>query len=134
MLLKGKTASLGRVLGNRDTLYKYLNPHLVAIGTMSESSRSISVYLLDTIIGGLVWSTVHTDLADGTSSLSVTISENWLVYSYPDNDTAGAQTKIVSLELFEPASSEVSRFVHIALHRVQADVSCAEQPSPVWIV
>ncbi|KAJ3303622.1 hypothetical protein HDU76_005326, partial [Blyttiomyces sp. JEL0837] len=47
--------SLGRVLGNRSVIYKYLNPNLLAVATVKETSDSSTVYLylIDTITGSI---------------------------------------------------------------------------------
>ena len=45
--------SLGKVLGDRNVLYKYLNPNLIMIGTVATTSNkpTVSVYFIDAITG-----------------------------------------------------------------------------------
>ena len=78
--VNGKIASVGRVLPDRSTLRKYLNPHLLAVAT------NRGVYLIDSITGLLVWN-------GDQPATSIALSENWLVYSSGHD--------LVSVELYE---------------------------------
>ena len=42
-------ASIGKVLGDRRVLYKYLNPNLALLATANVAKKSASFYVLDTI-------------------------------------------------------------------------------------
>jgi hypothetical protein len=103
---QGPIASLGKVLGDRSTLYKYLNPHLFAVSTVSKPSAEgvCSVYLVDGSKGSVIY---HASVAStrGTCDIQAELTENWLVYGYYDEDFAGDhQTKgyrIVSVEVYE---------------------------------
>lgn len=101
---KGPIASLGKVLGNRTTLYKYLNPHLFAVTTVPKSpAGSCSVYLVDGVKGSVVY---HVAVpSKGPCSIKAVLTENWLVYSYYDNEHVGVgQSKghqVVSVEIYE---------------------------------
>ena len=103
---RGPVASLGKVLGNRTTLYKYLNPHLFAVTTISKSSPNAvcSVYLVDGSKGSVIYHASVTS-AKGPCSIQAVLSENWLVYGYYDEEFVGNhQTKgyrIVSVEVYE---------------------------------
>lgn len=74
-------ASIGKVLGNRSVMYKYINQNLLAIITVSKSRSTASVYLLDSVSGTILYSTIHTGV-DTTKPFASTMSENWIVYSY----------------------------------------------------
>ncbi len=96
-------ASLGKVLGNRTTLYKYLNPHLFAVTTMSPDT--CGVYVIDAAKGSIVH---HTHIAARSGlgcDLHVAFVENWLVYVYWEEEYQWVgQTKgrrLVSVELYE---------------------------------
>ncbi|CCM05286.1 uncharacterized protein FIBRA_07498 [Fibroporia radiculosa] len=95
-------ASLGKVLGNRTTLYKYLNPHLMAVVTSSTSRCSI--YLVDGSKGTIVYHAVLPS-ADSKCDVNVVLAENWLVYHYFDSEATGVNEakghRIVSVELYE---------------------------------
>jgi len=103
---RGPIASLGKVLGDRTTLYKYLNPHLFAVTTASKPSPNAvcSVYLVDGSKGSVIYHASVTS-AKSPCSIEAVLTENWLVYGYYDEDFAGNhQTKgyrIVSVEAYE---------------------------------
>ena len=103
---RGPIPSLGKVLGDRTTLYKYLNPNLFAMTTVSKPSPNAvcSVYLVDGSKGSIVYHASVTS-TKGTCSIKAELTENWLVYGYYDEDIAGShQTKgyrIVSVEVYE---------------------------------
>ncbi|KAI9501283.1 hypothetical protein BX070DRAFT_228648 [Coemansia spiralis] len=52
------TALLGRVLGDRSVLYKYINPHLVTLATL-RSEGGIGIYFIDRVSGRLLHSAIH---------------------------------------------------------------------------
>jgi len=118
---KGReVASIGRVKGDRSTLYKYLNPHLsVVISAPSRASSSPSgtcgLYVVDTVKGTVLY---HASLpvVDGCDIKAV-LDENWLVYSYYDDgiEVGGAKGyRIISVEMYEGygPDEKISRCVH----------------------
>ena len=118
---KGReVASIGRVKGDRSTLYKYLNPHLsVVISAPSRASSSPSgtcgLYVVDTVKGTVLY---HASLpvVDGCDIKAV-LDENWLVYSYYDDGigVGGAKGyRIISVEMYEGygPDEKISRCVH----------------------
>ncbi|KAF2200770.1 DUF1620-domain-containing protein [Delitschia confertaspora ATCC 74209] len=101
--LDDPVASIGKVLGDRRVLYKYLNPNLVLITTVSDSTRTASVYLLDSASGNLLHSTSHSGV-DITRPIPSAISENWFSYSMTldaAHNTASRGYELVVSELFE---------------------------------
>lgn len=106
----GPTASFGKVLGNRTTLYKYLNPHLTAITTSSQSrsSRECSVILLDAVKGTVYHQTSFR--SSQSCDVKMVLSGHAFFFSYfdgdCDNETSSKGHKIVSVELFEGAADE----------------------------
>ena len=103
-------ASLGKVLADRSTLYKYLNPHLVGYVTQAQGGDGVpptcGVYLIDGAKGSIVYHSV-VPAARGKCDVKVAFTENWLVYVYYDDEVGSgnaAQAKgyrIVSVELYE---------------------------------
>lgn len=104
-------ASIGKVLGDRRVLYKYLNPNLAlvtAIGATGASGSSASFYLLDTASGKLLHSQTH-HFIDTSAPITAMISENWLAYSFTTAKLDGAPEAgpeshgsfLVVAELFE---------------------------------
>lgn len=95
------TASIGKVLGNRSVLYKYLNPNLVLVTALGEASASF--YLLDGISGKILHASTQTGV-DTTQPVPSAISENWFAYSFwgdvsDPSDAKGYQ--LVISELYE---------------------------------
>lgn len=104
-LQQGVIAAYGRVLGDRTTLYKYLNPHLVAYATVSKHSGDGAVYVIDTTSGAVVHEASIPDV-DLRTGIQVNLAENWLVYSYAEKEVSGKSSRgqrLVSTELFEGA-------------------------------
>lgn len=102
----GKVASLGRVLGDRSTLYKSIDPHLLAVVTLEESTATLVVHLIDIITGTLVFESRHVQEAGSSGPVAVSLTENWLAYSYTAEGSEGKHTRIVSVELFENVTKE----------------------------
>ncbi|KAJ3017234.1 hypothetical protein HKX48_003655 [Thoreauomyces humboldtii] len=91
---ENSVASLGRVLGDRSVLYKYLNPNLLALATIKTSGGSpfdgeftstVFAYLLDTITGTVHYRTEHKGaghVSPNLNSIFLVQEENWAVLSY----------------------------------------------------
>lgn len=97
----GKVASVGRVLGDRSTLYKYINPHLIAVATVASSRSAMTIYAIDAVTGSLIWQARHEGDVDTTAPISIALTENWLVYAFSEKGPAGGHTRIVSTEMYE---------------------------------
>ncbi|KAJ2783840.1 hypothetical protein GGI15_002445 [Coemansia interrupta] len=81
------TALLGRVLGDRSVLYKYLNPHLITlatrVGKAESSSHGIGIYMVDRVTGSLLYSTVHANAHVTAKQPFLAIqSENRVIYQF----------------------------------------------------
>jgi ER membrane protein complex subunit 1 len=105
----GPIASLGKVLGNRTTLYKYLNPHISAVTTVS--TTVCGVYVLDVAKGNIIYhASITANKSKGRCDLHATLVENWLVYVYWDEEYEWTgQTKgyrLVTVELYEGLSPD----------------------------
>jgi outer membrane protein assembly factor BamB len=104
-------ASIGRVLSDRTVLYKYLNPNIVLVATVSEAASTASFYLLDSVSGEVLYSATH-DSVDTTQPITSLLTENWFVYSlWGDVATdstsfpAAKGYQLVVSELFESSLS-----------------------------
>jgi len=111
---KGGAASFGKVLGNRTTLYKYLNPRMVVLLsapfklTTGQGEGTCGVYVLDSAKGTVIY---HAALpaVDGGCDVKVSLVENWLVCHYYDGEVGkvpggNGETKgwrVVTVELYE---------------------------------
>jgi hypothetical protein len=94
-------ASIGKVLGNRSVLYKYLNPNLALVTAVAESTAT--VYLLDAVSGQVLHTSTHTGV-DTTQPIASALSENWFAYSLWADVTDTSDTKgyqLVISELYE---------------------------------
>lgn len=98
-------ASIGKVLGDRSVMYKYINPHLISIVTADPNGSTASIHLLDSVSGAVLHSATHTGV-DTSKPIVSTVSENWVVYSYYGDDTIPGKTAakgyhLVVSEIFE---------------------------------
>ncbi|KAJ3271875.1 hypothetical protein HDV01_006160 [Terramyces sp. JEL0728] len=112
-------ASLGRVLGDRSVLYKYLNPNLVAILSYAETKSTLTtfLYLLDTVSGVLHHKITTFGAGDLQNDMHLLFCENFIVYTYwnhgpakAKNGTLGINSKhyeVAVLELYESAKPNV---------------------------
>ncbi|VDD82910.1 unnamed protein product [Mesocestoides corti] len=93
--------SIGRVLGDRNVLYKYVNPNLLAVMTSGvsqlEKIQVVSLYLVDVVVGQVIHSIVHRRASEPAS---LVVSENWVLYSVYNQRSLRSEFTI--LELFEP--------------------------------
>ncbi|KAE8137335.1 hypothetical protein BDV38DRAFT_247087 [Aspergillus pseudotamarii] len=94
-------ASIGKVLGDRSVLYKYLNPNLVLATAVGD--KSATFYLLDAISGKVLHASTQNGV-DTTQPIASAISENWFAYSFwgdvvNPSDAKGYQ--LVISELYE---------------------------------
>lgn len=100
---KGEVASLGKVLGNRTTLYKELNPMLFIV--VSGGTEECGVSVIDGAKGSLVYSAVLPGGGKVGCVVQASFVENWLVYVYWDGESNGVGEakghRIVSVELYE---------------------------------
>ncbi|KAJ3711601.1 DUF1620-domain-containing protein [Lentinula raphanica] len=108
--IRNPVASLGKVLGNRTTLYKYLNPHLLVVLTAPHSTTVLTptahcgLYLVDSVKGSIIYEASLP--AEGNAcNVKATFAENWLVYHYYDDEYQGSGQakgyKMVTVELYE---------------------------------
>ena len=73
-------ASIGKALGDRNVLYKYLNANLLLITTVDAEVSTATFYVLDATSGAVVYSLNHPGI-DKTQPIVYAISENWFSYS-----------------------------------------------------
>lgn len=124
-----QVSSIGRVLGSRSVLYKYLNPNFISVVTVGESN--LSIFLIDSFTGVLYYHG-QVDAAGAVNpradlerfsgpmiSLNILQCENWVVATYfargADGETApqGNSVEVVVLELFESSIPDVRISKHV---------------------
>ncbi|XP_018323035.1 ER membrane protein complex subunit 1 [Agrilus planipennis] len=106
--------SQGRVLGDRSVLYKYVNPNLIALSTLTDDPLHKNVhtfYLIDGVSGLVIYSACHKRTRE---PIHIIHSENWLVYTYFNERFR--RTEVVALELYE--GSFQSNSTHFSSHAI----------------
>ncbi|KAK4502963.1 hypothetical protein PRZ48_006390 [Zasmidium cellare] len=95
-------ASIGKVLGDRRVLYKYLSPNLALLATANDLTQTVSFYVLDTVSGATLHADTHSGV-DLQAPIPSTLSENWFAYSYTSeaSDDAPKGHYLVVGEMFE---------------------------------
>ena len=73
-------ASIGKALGDRNVLYKFLTPNILVIGTVATDTSLATFYVLDSV-SGLVLHTATHPKVDINHPISCVVSENWFAYS-----------------------------------------------------
>ena len=101
-------ASIGRVLGDRRVLYKYLNPNTFLVAAI-DSKPTLTTYLIDGVSGQVLASATHAGV-DPTRPISCALADNWFVCSffgqYRLSDGTGRSLRgyqMVVSDLFESA-------------------------------
>ncbi|KAK8846600.1 hypothetical protein IAR55_005686 [Kwoniella newhampshirensis] len=98
-------ASFGRVLGDKSTLYKYLNPHLLVLSTFTPLEKGLAsktaagtgrVYVIDSTNGDQIYSTEIEGVVE-RGGVKAQMVENWLVYAW----LSQSGWKLGSVELYE---------------------------------
>lgn len=96
-------ASIGKVLGNRSVLYKYISPNLVLVTAVNEKDHVAGFYLLDGVSGKVLHSETQAGV-DPTQPIASVMSENWFAYSFfgdiIDESSAKGYQLVIS-ELYE---------------------------------
>ena len=98
-----KVASVGRVLGDRSVLYKYLNPHLLAVAFADPAKSSFTLYLIDNVSGQILHEVKHQGV-DISKGVKTHIAENVVYWSYFTTGESLRQsrgTRITVAELYE---------------------------------
>ena len=103
-------ASIGKALGDRNVLYKYLNPNLLFIATTTKEAALASVYLIDSVSGEVLYTTIHSEV-DTSYPIVATMAENFFAYTLkhdPSTDPGADKTasspkgyQLIISELFE---------------------------------
>ena len=103
-------ASIGKALGDRNVLYKFLNPNLLLVTTVGVGKPKATLHLLDSVSGEILYAVEHSGV-DTSQPITSLISENWFAYSiFSDSatsakgDAATSDAKghrLIITELFE---------------------------------
>lgn len=99
-------ASIGKVLGDRSVLYKYLNSNLVLVSAVDTKDHTAGFYLLDAVSGRVLHEAIQVGV-DGKQPISSTISENWFAYSFYGDTTDESSAKGYQLVISELYESDI---------------------------
>ena len=88
--LHDPVASIGKALGDRNVLYKYLNSNELLITAIEGTTSTVSFYILDSTSGTTIYSTSHAGVDVSRPIVSV-VSENWFAYSLFSESSALTQ-------------------------------------------
>lgn len=73
-------ASIGKALGDRNVLYKFLNPNVLFVATINFSASTVTIYVFDAASGQILHTTLHSNV-DTSRSITAIMSENWFAYT-----------------------------------------------------
>jgi hypothetical protein len=90
--------------GERGSLYKYLNPHLLAIASIEIMHDILHIYLLDGITGRVILHTYHDGCLAESVSVSLFLYENKFLYSFYNSQTLLTEVIVNDLWLTDPNS------------------------------
>ncbi|KAF9450978.1 DUF1620-domain-containing protein [Macrolepiota fuliginosa MF-IS2] len=127
--IKGPVASYGKVLANRTTLYKYLNPHMSVVLTSQSGTAVVAgndaaittvrkpgcgVYVVDNVKGAIVYrASLPTPGVGARCDVKAALTDNWLVYHYYDPEEGAVEEargwRMVSVELYEGGIDEKTK-------------------------
>ncbi|KAI9207145.1 uncharacterized protein BJ171DRAFT_421102, partial [Polychytrium aggregatum] len=108
-------ASMGRVLGDRSVLYKYLNPNTVGIVSVKAAlpdHTTAYFYLLDSVTGRLYFSRAHQAagiVSATTPSIQLLMCENFVVYTYWNHGPGASNVADPLPESFDHETDEKTR-------------------------
>lgn len=105
-------ASIGKALGDRNVLYKFINPNVLFVATVDSENDAATIYILDSASGQIIHTASHSNV-DTSRSITAVMSENWVAYTLfsdttdlsPDSSTNVHQYsrgfQLIVSELFE---------------------------------
>lgn len=86
-------ASIGKALGDRNVLYKYISPNILLIVTANQEASTVTASLLDSASGNTLHTAKHSNI-DTTRPIEAIASENWVAYSLFGEATDPSQESI----------------------------------------
>lgn len=140
-------ASIGKALGDRNVMYKYLNPNLMLITTLEKAASKAAVYLLDSTSGEVLYTARHHGV-NTARPIVATMTENWFAYSIfidPGATETGPATgatplpkgyQLIVSELFESSFPNDrgplgSSFNFSSIHSTTSDIDSTISPPHV---
>eukprot|EP00050_Salpingoeca_kvevrii_P014758 m.39783 g.39783 ORF g.39783 m.39783 type:complete len:921 (-) comp5964_c0_seq1:76-2838(-) len=102
--LRERVSSLGEILSDGSVMYKYLNPNMLGVATLSpyeKGAATMYLYLIDVVTGDIIHKAVQEQVV---GPIHLAMSENWLVYHYRSRTHRRFEMGIV--ELYEGGKPE----------------------------
>ena len=90
-------ASIGKALGDRNVLYKFLNPNLVLITTVGVEESKATFHVVDSTSGAIIYAVAHSGV-DISQPIATIISENWFAYSIFSDSAASAKGGVATAD------------------------------------
>lgn len=108
-------ASIGKALGDRNVLYKYINANILLIITTNSKDSKVTLNLLDSASGHILHTAIHWNV-DITQPVEAIVSENWVAYSLfgdvANNFQEGPETRHSNPRGFQLIVSELYKSQH----------------------
>lgn len=99
-------ASAGIVLGDRKTLYKYVNPNFIAVAIFNYKTKSLLILIIDSVSGQAINTILHSQKEDisigpnASEDFQMVFEENYLIYSF-HSYSPSVSTKIHVVEMYQ---------------------------------
>ena len=90
--LHDPVASVGKALGDRNVLYKYLNPNILLVEAIGIETSTAGFYILDSTSGAVLFTAQHTGV-DVSQPICSTLTENWFAYSLFSESTSTSEDR-----------------------------------------
>ncbi|KAI8925438.1 hypothetical protein BC831DRAFT_401158 [Entophlyctis helioformis] len=93
-------ASLGRVLGDRRVLFKYMGPNLLGLASVrkgSDDAVTTFVYIIDTVSGAIHYRSAHHaagQISDAVPAIRILQCENWFAYTVWNHGPQGLDEEV----------------------------------------
>eukprot|EP00842_Homolaphlyctis_polyrhiza_P003882 jgi/Hompol1/4495/HPOL_003653-RA len=128
-------ASIGRVLGDRTVLYKYLNPNILGIATTrrgKESAVTTFFYLVDTVSGSVIYRNAHHAAGPSVAiepKIHILQCENWFVYVVWNHGADALDEEVWNSLLDIPGAANKNTQTKKKLRKSQQQAAASKGPS-----
>jgi len=125
-------ASIGKALGDRNVLYKYLNPNILLITAVAIEASTATFYLIDSASGAVLHSITHTNV-DTTQPISSTVSENFFAYSlFSETTTASHNPSQLDQQKLKGYQLVVSELYESSLPNERCSTGSSQNQSSIY--
>eukprot|EP01084_Bolivina_argentea_P248795 416248_1 len=92
--------------GERGSIYKYLNPHLIGIATI-ENNNILHIYLIDSITGRIYFHQYHNNVdinSNINNHISLLLYENKFIYTFFNTQSLLTELQLIDLWQSNPSN------------------------------